>query len=226
MPLLTDKQSEVLEAIRRHISLTGHSPTVREIGQAVQLSSSCSVQKHLDTLVRLGKIRRSQFKYRSIELADNSDAPTSSDAAGMSSLMIPLLGTVAGGVPISVEPEIDPELLALPASLLPRCDRRIQADACALRNYTEAPFFAVTVRGDSMIGAGIADGDIVVASRQQSARNGDIVIAMVGEGEATVKRFYKEPNAIRLEPENPSFEPLITRDAKVMGKVALSIKRF
>ena len=220
MSSLTVKQTEVLDAIRRHISLTGQSPTVREIGHAVNLRSSCSVQKHLDSLERLGQIRRSSFKYRSIELTDDQ----SLNAAA--SMLVPLLGQVAGGAPITAHQAEDPELLPLPEMLLPRADRRDQAEACAARNYNAAPFFALTVRGDSMMGAGIGDGDVVVARRQQAAENGDIVIALVGGEEATVKRFYREAGAVRLQPENPAFEPLITRDVQVLGKVALAIKRF
>jgi repressor LexA len=220
MQSLTPRQAEVLDAIRRHIALTGQSPTVREVGKEVHLRSSCSVQKHLDALERLGKIRRSSFKYRSIELVDGHLMNTGG------SVLIPLLGQVAGGAPMTAHQAEDPELLPLPEILLPRCDRRVQAEACATRSYESAPFFALTVKGDSMEGAGIADGDLVVARRQRVADNGDIVIAMVGLEEATVKRFFRQGEAIRLEPENPRFEPLISRDVQIVGKVALAIKRF
>ena len=220
MQSLTPRQAEVLDAIRRHIALTGQSPTVREIGKEVKLRSSCSVQKHLDALERIGKIRRSEFKYRSIQLVDSHLMNTGA------SVLIPLLGQVAGGAPMMAHQHEDPELLPLPEILLPRCDRHAQADACATRSYDSAPFFALTVKGDSMQGAGIANGDLVVARRQSGAENGDIVIALIGADEATVKRFFHEGDAIRLQPENPKFEPLITRDAQIVGKVALAIKRF
>ncbi len=220
MVSLTEKQAEVLDAIRRHFSLTGQSPTVREIGQAVNLKSSCSVQKHLDSLEKHGKIHRSKFKYRSIELADhdfvNAGAP----------VLVPLLGFVAGGIPMHAEQDTDPEILMLSESLLPRVERRAQADACATRNYSAAPYFALTVKGESMKGAGICDGDVVVARRQGVAVNGDIVIALVGGEEATVKRFYRENGAVRLQPENALFAPLISKDVQVLGKVTLAIKRF
>lgn len=220
MQSLTEKQEQVLEAIRRHVMLTGQSPTVREIGHAVNLRSSCSVQKHLDNLEHAGKIRRSSFKYRSIELTDA--CATAADAY----LSVPLLGVVAGGTPLTAHQEVDPEMLSLPSSLLPRVERRAQADACATRNFGTVPLFALTVKGDSMINAGIADGDIIVARRQAAASNGDIVIALVDEQDATVKRYYREGAAVRLQPENPAFKPLITRSCRVLGKVALAIKRF
>jgi repressor LexA len=219
MSSLTAKQAEVLEAIRRHISLTGQSPTVREIGSAVNLRSSCSVQKHLDSLDRLGRIRRSTFKYRSIELAD--DIPPRGDGT----LPVPILGHVAGGPPVAA-PADEPELLALPETLLPRVERRSQTDACAARNYTNAPLFAMIVKGDSMVGAGIADGDLVVARRQKTAENGDIVIATVGGQETTVKRYHRDAYGIRLQPENPKYRPLLSRDVHIAGRVTLAIKRF
>jgi repressor LexA len=220
MHSLTPKQTEVLDAIRRLIALNGQSPTVREIGKEVNLRSSCSVHKHLDALERLGKINRTSFKYRSIQLVDSHLTNT-----GLS-VLIPLLGQVAGGAPMTAHQADDPELLPLPEILLPRCDRRAQADACATRGYDSAPFFALAVKGDSMQGAGIGNGDLVVARRQSTAENGDIVIALVGAEEATVKKFYNEGDAIRLQPENPKFDPIVTRDVQIIGKVALSIKRF
>src|SRR5579872_2692758 len=124
---MTEKQKEVLRAIRDHIQATGVSPTVREIGKAVGLSSSCSVQKHLDTLERLGKIRRSTFKYRSIELADSDTAPDPPSRVkpfallpmtASSTVFVPLLGLVRGGAPILASQDADPEMLPIPASLL------------------------------------------------------------------------------------------------------------
>jgi repressor LexA len=196
MSQLTPKQKQVYDAIERHIRLTGQSPTVREIGESVDLKSSCSVQKHLDTLERLRKIRRSPFKYRSIELVDANRACTHSG------IPVPVLGRVAAGAPITTDPTDDPEILTLPDGLLPHIDRRAQVDACARRHYDSALLFALTVRGESMRDAGINDGDLVIARRQQVADNGDIVIAQVGSEEATVKRFYRERDAVRLQPEN------------------------
>lgn len=236
---MTPKQQEVLRAIDEHFRATGQSPTVREIGKAVGLSSSCSVQKHLDTLVRLGKIRRSTFKYRSIELVGDDGLPipkpaTKAAAAlpvamtASSTVFVPLMGRVAGGAPITATPETDPEFLPIPASLLLRGEADRQMAAVSSGSYSEGPLFALTVKGDSMEGAGIANGDLVIARRQETARDGDIVVALVEEEEAsaTVKRFFREGDFVRLEPENPAYSPIITAQIRILGKVALSIKRF
>ncbi len=232
---MTKKQNEVFRAIRDHIQATGLSPTVREIGKAVGLSSSCSVQKHLDTLERLGKIRRSSFKYRSIELVDGDSAselrfgpkPLSPvPMTVLSTVYVPLLGLVRGGVPSFASQEPDPEMLPIPASLLMRGEVDRQMAAVSGGVLEDGPLFALTVRGDSMEGAGISHGDLVIARRQQTARNGDIVVALVEDEEATVKRFFHEGSAVRLEPENPAYSALVTTSVKILGKVALSIKRF
>lgn len=235
---MTPKQQEVLRAIRNHIQATGQSPTVREIGKVVGLSSSCSVQKHLETLERLGKIRRSTFKYRSIELADTEQLsppskrsipirpamPTELTAA--STVFVPLVGRVAGGNPILANPEVEPEFLPIPASLLARGEADHQTAAVSSGSYSEGPLFALTVKGDSMEGAGIGNGDLVIARKQQTARDGDIVVALVEDEEATVKRFFREGQAVRLEPENPAYSALVSANVQILGKVALSIKRF
>ncbi|HEX5323273.1 MAG TPA: transcriptional repressor LexA [Capsulimonadaceae bacterium] len=234
--MMTDKQQEVLHAIQDHFQATGLSPTVREIGKAVGLSSSCSVQKHLETLERLGKIRRSTFKYRSIELVDNlppkaSPANASTPAipfplTNNSTVFVPLLGHVAGGAPITASQELDPEMLPIPATLLGRGEADQQIAAVTSGELAEGPLFALTVKGDSMEGAGISNGDLVIARRQQTARDGDIVVALVDSEEATVKRFFREGEAVRLEPENSAYAALITTSVQILGKVALSIKRF
>lgn len=231
MQLLTDKQQLVLAAIQRHIALTGHSPTVREIGAAVDLRSSCSVQKHLDNLERLGKIQRTSFKYRSIELVDELPAQSSApwSPAGF---LVPLMGYVNGGPPAQKGPpsqtvrSSDPELLLVPDNTICSSERAAQADACALRNYDAAPYFALAVRGDSMQGAGITDGDIIVARRQRAAESGQIVIARIGSGEPTVKRFFNEGRRVRLQPENPAYKPIVSSEAQILGRVTLAIKRF
>lgn len=234
---MTPKQQEVLSAIRDHILATGQSPTVREIGKAVGLSSSCSVQKHLETLERHGKIRRSTFKYRSIELAGEeipslykkpSPAPPAVpvELTAASTVFVPLMGRAAGGNPISAIPEVEPEFLPIPASLLARGEADHQMAAVSSGSYSEGPLFALTVKGDSMEGAGIGNGDLVIARRQQTARDGDIVVALVEEEEATVKRFFRDGAAVRLEPENPAYSPILTSNVQILGKVALSIKRF
>lgn len=223
MPALTEKQTQILGYIRRQITLTGQAPTVREIGQEVGLSSSCSVQKHLDTLERQGKIRRGSFKFRGIELVDGNGEVSKLQAQPV---LAPLLGIVAGGGPIEAIQEQDPEMLPIPLSLIGRGDRERQAAACSAGEFDQAPYFALEVSGESMKNAGISDGDWVVARRQHSAVNGEIVIALVGGGDATVKRFFKENSAIRLQPENDQFEPIIRRDVEVLGRVVMAIKRF
>ena len=228
MQSLTDKQHLVLAAIRRHIALTGHSPTVREIGAAVDLKSSCSVQKHLDNLERLGQIQRTSFKYRSIELVDEKLAVRSTPGLP-AGFLVPLMGFVNGGPPAAPSQVMkvqDPELLSVPDSSICSSERTAQADACALRNYEAAPYFALQVKGDSMQGAGIGDGDIVVARRQKAAESGQIVIARIGGGEPTVKRLFSEGRRFRLQPENPAFKPIVSSEAQIMGRVTLAIKRF
>jgi len=207
MESLTDKQREILQVIRANIEKKGYSPTVREIGAAVNLSSSCSVKKHLDTLEAKGRIKRDRYR-REIELCEDGEPVTLGR-----SICVPLLGRVAGGAPILAEQDSSPEMLPLPLSLLPK-------GAESTRDL-----FALEVYGDSMKDAGIADGDIVVARKQATARNGEIVIALIDD-EATVKTYYREEKRIRLQPENADFEPIYSVDVSILGKVTLAIKRF
>ncbi len=208
MTTLSDKQNQILAIIRRAIEQRGQAPTVREIGALVSLSSSCTVKKHLDSLEAKGFIRRDRYK-RGIELMDGG-API---ALGRS-VCVPLMGRVAGGMPILAEQPAAPEMLPLPLSLLRRGD-------ASGRNL-----FALEVYGDSMRDAGISDGDIVVARKQETAADGDIVVALLGE-EATVKTFHREADGtVRLQPENPDYAPIFTHDVTIMGKVAMAIKRF
>ena len=224
MTTISDKQRQILAVIRKHVAMTGQAPTVREIGQEVGLSSSCSVQKHLDSLEKAGKIRRGSFKFRGIEIVDENGEVSKLQAQPV---LAPLLGLVAGGCPIEALQEGDPEMLPIPASLIGRGDRDRQAAACSAGEYDEAPYFALEVSGESMKNAGIGDGDWVVARRQRTAENGDIVIALVSHSEATVKRFYREgKTAVRLQPENEAFQPIVATDVEILGKVTLAIKRF
>jgi len=207
MHSLTDKQRQILEIIRTHIGQHGHTPTVREIGALVNLSSSCTVKKHLDSLEAKGFLRRDRYK-RSLELMEGGE-PVNLGRA----VCVPLLGRVAGGTPILAEQFSSPEMLPLPVSLLSRGD------------HNGKNLFALEVYGNSMRDAGIGDGDIVVARRQNTAADGDIVVALIGE-EATVKTFYRETGGIRLQPENPDYEPIFATEVTIMGKVAMAIKRF
>jgi len=207
MQSLTEKQRQILEVIRTHIEQRGHAPTVREIGAQVSLSSSCTVKKHLDSLEAKGFLRRDRYK-RSLDLMEGGERVTMGR-----SVCVPLVGRVAGGIPILAEQSHSPEMLPIPVSLLRRGDQ------------SGRDLFALEVYGNSMRDAGIGDGDIVIARKQNTAGDGDIVVALLGE-EATVKTFYREADGVRLQPENPDYEPIFAADVTIMGKVAMAIKRF
>jgi repressor LexA len=207
MEPLTEKQQEILRVIRTHIETRGFAPTIRDIGTAVNLRSSCSVKKHLDTLEAKGAIRRDRYQ-REIELLEDGE-PVSTGRT----VCVPLLGRVAGGSPLLVAPESEPDMIPVPLSLLPR------------GSESRRDLFALEVRGDSMRDAGISNGDLVIARKQSTASDGEIVIAQLDD-EATVKTYYREKDRIRLQPENPDFEPIYATEVSIIGKVALAIKRF
>ena len=192
-----NRQIEILKFIHTRVTEKGYPPTVREIGEAVQLSSTSTVHGHLSRLEKKGLILRDPTKPRAIELTasglEKIDVQPSS---------IPMLGVVTAGEPIlAVEDASD--FFPIPPDLA---------------NSTGS-LFMLTIRGESMINAGILDGDQVIVRKQQSAQNGDIVIAMTDEDEATCKRFYKEKNYIRLQPENDYLEPIILPDVTILGLV-------
>lgn len=195
MDNLTAKQEEILTYIRDYILKKNFPPTVREICTAVNLRSTSSVYAQLETLERKGFIRRDDQKSRAIEIIDQEFAPTRREIAN-----IPEVGRVAAGQPIYAEQNIV-DYIPMPIDYLPN----------------EETFF-LRVKGDSMINVGIYDGDRILCEQCSSAKNGDIVVALVGE-EATVKRFYKEGDHIRLQPENDSMDPIIVPDCTVCGKV-------
>jgi len=190
---LTQRQHEIFEFIKSEVDDRGYPPTVRDIGRAVGLTSSSTVHTHLANLEKLGLIKRDPTKPRALELVGRV-------AAALRPAGLPLLGQVAAGAPILAEENIE--------------------------EYVEVPEiagggkgeFVLRVRGESMKDAGILDGDFVVVKSQKTARDGEIVVALV-EDEATVKRFYKESDHIRLQPENADFEPIRTTDASVIGSV-------
>jgi repressor LexA len=198
---LTVKQKRVLEVIRQWLKMRGQPPTVREIGQEIGVASSCTVQRHLDALERKGFIKRDRYKYRSIELAD-TPFPMFTRAVN-----VPILGSIAAGAPILAQEHIE-DTFALPADVV-----------------GDDQMFMLRVRGDSMINAGIFDGDLVAIRQQPDARNGEIIAALL-EDEATVKRFYREGDHVRLQAENPNYAPIITQDVKVLGRVVMSIRQF
>lgn len=198
---LTERQHQVLEIIRRFVQKHGKSPTVREIAHDLGVSSTCTAHKHLVALEKKGLISKSKYGYRSIEI------PGEFEPRQTRFTSVPLVGRVAAGQPLLASENVD-SFLPIPADMA-------QGEG----------LFALRVRGDSMIDAGIFDGDIIVARQQFTADNGDIVVALI-EDEATVKRFFRESGSIRLQPENPAYAPIITSNVQVLGKVALSIRQF
>ena len=196
---LTGRQQEIWEFLVDYVDRVGYPPTVREIGEAVGLASPSTVHAHLANLERAGLLRRDPTKPRALELVGH-DRAAREPAATLPKL--PLLGQIAAGAPLLAEENVEDEL-AVPETL--RGD------------------FLLRVRGESMIDAGILDGDIVVVRRAQDARNGEIVVALVGDDEsadeATVKTFYKEKGRIRLQPENAELEPIYAGHVEILGKV-------
>ena len=191
---LTNRQKEIFDFIKRYLRKHGYPPTVREIGKALGLHSPSTVHAHLAKLEASGLLRRDPSKPRAIELM--VDKVKRAVRPGT-----PLVGNVAAGAPILAEENIE-DYLQVPSVIGGEDD-----DDYVLR-----------VRGDSMIGAGILEGDYVVVRPAQTASNGEIVVALI-EDEATVKRYFKERNGIRLQAENPDYEPIRSKDAKVLGKV-------
>lgn len=192
---ITEKQSEILEYIKECILKKGYPPTVREICEKVQLKSTSSVHSHLEQLEKNGYIHRDPTKPRTIEIVDDTFNLTRREIVN-----VPLIGTVAAGAPILAQENIE-NYFPIPVELLPNSET-----------------FMLKVKGDSMIEAGIFDGDRVIVEQTNVARNGEIVVALVDDS-ATVKRFYKEKGHIRLQPENSSMEPIIVPDARILGRV-------
>lgn len=197
--ILDSRRQEILDFIVRNIQEQGYPPTVREIGREVGLKSSSSVQFHLRALQEAGYLERDGSRTRALRPKIN--------APGRSSRLVPLVGKVAAGEPILATQNIE-ESLPLPEGLFP--DENV---------------FLLRVQGDSMINAGIMDGDLVVVQSCQQANNGDIVVALLGE-EATVKRFYQHEHAVELRPENERLEPIITREAQLVGRVCGVIRSY
>ena len=194
---LTKRQQEIFDFIRRYSARYGYPPTVRDIGKAVGLASSSTVHAHLANLEKIGLLRRDPSKPRAIELLDRAvDSVRSIVTPGG----LPLVGSVAAGQPVLAEENIE-EYIAVPD----------------IAGGTDGEYI-LRVRGDSMKNAGILEGDYVVVRRQESARDGEIVVALVGE-EATVKRYFRESDHIRLQPENETMEPIRSREVRLMGRV-------
>ncbi len=210
---VTKRQQAVLDCIEACIREKGYGPTVREVCQALGLSSPSTVHVHLKALEDKGLIKRDPLKSRSIALTYSIDGqaphltPADFEATSYNIVNVPLVGDVAAGSPILAEENIT-NTISLPTEIV-----------------GDAPSFMLSVRGDSMIEAGINHGDYVVVKEQPVANNGDIVVAIIEDG-ATVKRFYKERDHIRLQPENSSMEPIITTDCTIAGKVVAVFRRI
>ncbi|MBQ8983733.1 MAG: transcriptional repressor LexA [Lachnospiraceae bacterium] len=192
---ITDKQREILEFMKEQILSKGYPPSVREICSAVHLKSTSSVHSHLETLEKNGYIRRDPTKPRAIEIVDDTFNLTRRELVN-----VPMLGRVAAGEPLLADDNIN-GYFPLPPEYV-----------------NNSQTFMLTVHGESMINAGIFDGDLILVEQTSVAHNGDIVVALI-EDSATVKTFYKEKDHIRLQPENDSMDPILVKDCMIMGHV-------
>lgn len=192
---ISNKQREILEYIKQEILNKGYPPAVREICEAVDLKSTSSVHSHLETLEKNGYIRRDPTKPRAIEIIDDNFNLTRREVVN-----VPIIGNVAAGQPLLAVENIE-SYFPIPAEFMPNAET-----------------FMLNVKGESMINVGIYDGDQILVEKQSTARNGDIVVALVDDS-ATVKTFYKEKDHIRLQPENDTMDPIIVEDCTILGKV-------
>ena len=200
--MLTERQRQIFDFVTTYVDAHGYPPTVREIGEAVGLASPSTVHAHLANLERAGLLKRDPTKPRALELTERSRPQPSVDDVHR----LPLVGEIAAGGPLLAEENIE-DHLAVPETLA----------------RGDGEEFLLRVKGDSMINAGILDGDIVVVHRQPDARNGEIVVALAGQDEsadeATVKRFYRESGRVRLQPENDALEPIYADHVQILGTV-------
>ena len=198
MTKLSKRQLDILTFIKEEVKSKGYPPSVREIGEAVGLASSSTVHGHLARLETKGLIRRDPTKPRAIEVLDEEELNIPKSAV----MNVPVIGKVTAGLPITAVENVE-EYFPLPETFA----------------APDEQVFMLEIMGESMIDAGILDKDYVIVRQQSSANNGDIVVAMTEEDEATVKRFYKEDTHFRLQPENPSMEPIILQNVSILGKV-------
>lgn len=198
---ISKKQEEILEYIKAQILERGFPPAVREICEAVHLKSTSSVHSHLETLEKNGYIRRDPTKPRAIEILDDTFNLTRRELVN-----VPIIGRVAAGEPILAQEHIE-NYFPIPAEMMPNKQT-----------------FLLVIKGESMVNIGIFDGDYVLVQEEHTAENGDVVVAMVDDS-ATVKTFYKEEGVIRLQPENDYMDPIIVKDAAILGKV-IGVFRF
>jgi len=207
---ISDKQIKILQFIINCLKSNGYPPTVREIAKAVNLSSSATVYGHLKKLEKFGYIRRNPSKPRAIEILSktNNLVSAAKPKKDINSIMVPLVGNVAAGIPILAEENIE-DYFPLTADFVKGGHQ----------------VFLLKVRGDSMINAGIMDRDYIVVRKQETAINGEIVVALI-EDEATVKRFFKTSKNIKLIPENDYMEPITVKDVSIIGKVIGVIRKY
>lgn len=197
MEKITKKQDKVLTFIKKFVVENGYPPSVREIGAGLGLSSPATVHTHLTKLEKAGCIRKTDAKFRTIEVLVENEYQTNDAEL----VKVPLLGKITAGNPIEAI-ERPFEFFSLPADLIPNREA----------------VFTLEVSGESMINKGIYDGDIVIVQKQKQARNGDVVVAMNENNEVTLKTFYKEKDHIRLQPENDTMKPIILNDVQILGK--------
>jgi repressor LexA len=204
---LSDRQRQVLDYIKEMVAQRGYPPSVREIGEAIGLSSPSTVHSHLSTLVKAGYLRRDPTKPRAIEVLDAAAPARSSERS--KTREVPLVGRIAAGSPILATEDIE-DVYDLPASLVGR-----------------GPVFMLRIKGDSMIEAGILDGDLVVIERSGDARDGEIIAALINGEEATVKRLRRHAGEVVLEPANPALSPVRYRSGvEVIGRVVSVLRRL
>ena len=205
MEKLTNKQKDILQIIKKLIAKNGYPPTVREIGKEANLNSPATIHFHLTKLEEKGYIKKGNSKNRTIEVLVPNEYLETDDNV----VEVPLLGKVTAGTPIEAI-ETPDEYFSLPTTLF----------------NTRNEIFTLNVSGDSMINVGIYDGDILIVERCNTARNGETVVAMNAEGEATVKTFYKEDGYFRLQPENDTMEPIILDEVTILGKAVGLYRKF
>jgi repressor LexA len=207
---LSPRQREILEFVNAHVDEHGYPPTVREIGQAVGLTSPSTVHAHLARLEAAGLIRRDPTKPRALEVIEGGRGRERAHAVAAppaGTTVLPLIGDVAAGTGLVADEQIE-DMVAVPEQLCSNAD------------------FLLTIKGDSMIDAGILDGDFVVVRRQDDARDGEIVVALIGDEDATVKRFFREGRRVRLQPENESMEPMYPEQVRILGTVKAVLRRL
>ena len=205
MSELTKRQRDILIFIKKYLATKGYPPTVREIGKALELSSPATIHVHLHNLENKGYIRMEKSKNRTIELLVDNEYIKDDNKT----VEVPLLGKITAGNPIEAIENPD-NYFALPTSLIPK----------------NKSVFTLNVSGDSMINAGIFDGDVVIVEKTNTANNGEIVVAMTDENEVTLKTFYKEKDHIRLQPENDTMKPFIFNNITILGKAIGLYRKF